>query len=142
MKTTLYFPLLLCSILFFSCSKSSSNPQTPPPTPKTEIDLWVGASSYVFNYISKGKSETNIVSFMQNQSTSNANLSGSIVVSGQGFSLALANPVFNLPPPQNMAISVTFSPTSTGTFTGTVYINHNATNMNTPTTIAISGSAQ
>jgi len=79
---------------------------------------------------------------MQNQSTSNANLSGSIAVSGQYFSLSLGNPVFTLTVGQTLAIPVTFSPTSSGTFKGTVYINHNATNMSTPTTIAISGSAQ
>ena len=136
MKTISYF--LLCSILSFGCSKNSSNSQTPV-TPKTEINMWAGDFGTGFGVVQKGAAKTENL-YIQNLSTSNADLTGYVTVSGQYFSIASGSNFTLHPGSATFGVPITFNPLAVGTFGVAVTITHNATNMSSPIVVSSSGS--
>jgi len=74
-----------------------------------------------------------------NSATSAGSLSGNITVTGSKFSIVNGGGFFSLTPGQSWVVTVRFSPTALGPDSGSVSISHNATNMATPTSVALIG---
>ena len=88
-----------------------------------------------FGNVNTGSSSTQSVTVTN---TGNANVSISqIAAGGTGFTLSGASTPVTLTPNQILTFSVIFSPSSTGSFTGTVTVTSNATG--SPATITLSG---
>jgi hypothetical protein len=75
-----------------------------------------------------------------NDGTSNRVLTGTVQVSGNGFSLQSAS-TFELLPGEGRIFIIRFRPTASGNYSGTLTINHNASNYSSPLNIALKGSA-
>jgi uncharacterized repeat protein (TIGR02543 family) len=75
---------------------------------------------------------------IQNDSASTGLLTGSISVSGTGFKL-LGSSSFQRLPGERRIITVRFQPPSSGDYSGTLSITHNATNYNSPITYSLEG---
>jgi hypothetical protein len=103
----------------------------------TPATLTATPASVTFTGVQTGKTQTQTES-VQNTGGSNATISqGS--VAGSGFSISGLSTPFTLTPGQSTSFSVTFSPASSGNFSGSVAIASNASNPNL--SIALSGSA-
>jgi hypothetical protein len=142
-RITKAFLVVLCSILLFSCKKDESNPQTPAA--KTKIDIenisGIGNPGIYFGQVPVGTSKNfGSISF-GNSKTSNADLVGSVVVSGEYFSLRSGSSDFRLLPGDYIIFPTTFHPLKAGSYTVSISINHNATNMSSPITGTLSGAA-
>jgi hypothetical protein len=88
-----------------------------------------------FGNVNTGGSATQTVT-ITNTGNSNVQIS-QIIISGTAFTLGGASVPVTLTPSQSTTLSVGFSPTSTGTASGTVKVTSNATG--SPVTITISG---
>jgi hypothetical protein len=75
---------------------------------------------------------------IQNDSASTGLLTGSISVSGTGFKL-LGSSSFQRLPGERRIITVRFQPPSSGDYSGTLSITHNATDYNSPITYSLEG---
>jgi hypothetical protein len=75
-----------------------------------------------------------------NDGTSNRVLTGTVQVSGNGFSLQSPS-TFELLPGEGRIFTIRFRPTASGNYSGTLTINHNASNYSSPLNIALQGSA-
>lgn len=75
-----------------------------------------------------------------NDGTSNRVLTGTVQVSGNGFSLQSPS-TFELLPGEGRIFTIRFRPTASGNYSGTLTINHNASNYSSPLNIALKGSA-
>ncbi len=145
MKTILYLPLLLCSVLFFSCKKDSSNPQTSTVTtpPGTVINITITADlayqGYLYFGLNPVSTATTANVIILNPSTSNASLSGSVAVTGTYFSLMSGGPNFLLLPGTEIDILMQYKPLATGNHYGYLTIKHNATTASSPITIPLYG---
>jgi hypothetical protein len=140
MKTILYIPLLFCSLFFFSCSKSSSNPQTP----SAKVDIDFGTDTFNFGTLSISNAPYNSSSnstFISNPSSSNTDLIGNISVLGDYFSLTSGGPSYRLSPGQSLTIVITFRPLAAGSYTGSVSIQHNVPSKSSPIVITLFGKA-
>jgi hypothetical protein len=98
--------------------------------------LSVSTNTLTFGNVSTGASSTLPVT-VTNTGNSNVQIS-QIAASGTGFSLSGAGVPVTLTPSQSLVFSVIFSPTVTGSDSGSVTITSNATG--SPATIALSGS--
>jgi hypothetical protein len=75
-----------------------------------------------------------------NDGTSNRVLTGTVQVSGNGFSLQSPS-TFELLPGEGRIFTIRFRPTASGNYSGTLTITHNASNYSSPLNIALKGSA-
>jgi len=126
--------VVLFTMLFIGgCKKDSSNPATVTPTAQIVMDSVSGISATAVNLgrVQIGKTGDVAVTFRNSQS-STANLTGTIAVSGQYYSLLSSSTSFNLVPGYADSYIVSFSPLTAGTFTGTITLTHNATNVTSP----------
>jgi len=102
-----------------------------PPT------LTANPTSITFTNITVGTTSTQTET-VKNTGGSDAHISA-VSASGTGFSISGINPPLTLSAGQSVSFTVSFSPTSTGSFTGSVTVSSDAQN---PTlTIPLSGSA-
>jgi murein DD-endopeptidase MepM/ murein hydrolase activator NlpD len=79
---------------------------------------------------------------IKNASNSNAVLSGSVGITGGGFSIQSNGGDFQLNPGEQRVVMVRFSPNRVGVHNGTLTITHNATSTSSPKTIALSGNGR
>ena len=96
-----------------------------------------------FSTVNIGQSEQRSAT-ISNALTSQANLTGSVSITGSEYSLATGSSgSFNISVGDSKDIFITFNPSlPEGTKSGTVTINHDATNISSPTTISFTGYAQ
>ncbi len=124
--------LLVLTILFSfsSCQKETSGP--------SETILGnITPTSLDFGYVPLNQSKDMGIT-IKNQSSSTGRLTGTLSVSGTGFSLSSASQ-FNLAPGESLIAYVRFIPTSEAVYSGTLTINHNATNLSSPSTVQLKG---
>jgi hypothetical protein len=125
-----------------SVSLVSNAPDSPTAIPlsgsgvSASLQLSASPSSLDFGNVTEGQTSTKSVT-VSNTGNSNVDIS-QVNVSGAGFSASGLTPPVTLTPGQNATISVVFAPTTSGSATGSVSINSNATN--SQTTIALAGS--
>ena len=74
-----------------------------------------------------------------NQASSTGTLAGNVGVPSPPFSVVSGSGPFSLTPGQSKPVVVRFSPMATGPFSGTLSINHNAGNQNSPINVPLSG---
>lgn len=124
--------LLALAILisFSSCKKETAGPS------ETILGS-ISPSSIDFGYIPLNQSKDMGIT-IKNQSNSTGKLAGTLNVSGNGFSLQSASQ-FNLSPGESLIVYVRFTPTTDGAYTGALTINHNATNLPSPSTVQLKG---
>lgn len=79
---------------------------------------------------------------IDNLSGSTGTISGNISISGRGFSIQNGGGLFSLSAGQSRSLTIRFQPSSSGYFTGSVLIYHNATNISSPIIIQLSGTGQ
>jgi hypothetical protein len=101
----------------------------------TEI-LTLSTNAVSFGNVTNGTSSTQPVT-ITNTGNSNVQISA-ITASGTGYTLSGASVPVTLTPSQRLTFSVVFSPTATGSVSGSVTITSNATG--SPSTITLSGS--
>ncbi len=132
MRKVLKTGLLLLAILlsFSSCKKETSGPS------ETILGS-ISPTSVDFGYIPLNQSK-DMGTTIKNQSSSTGKFTGTLSVSGNGFSLQSASQ-FNLAPGESLIVYVRFTPTSESAYTGTLTINHNATNLPSPLTVQLRG---
>ena len=116
------------SLIFIQCKK---------PTAPEVIEIEVTPGSVDFGVVLVGMSSDQTIT-VKNSSASTGNLTGSVSVSGEGFSL-VGDASFNIEPGGSASITVRFTPTAGGSYTGTLEINHNATNQGSPVKIQLIG---
>lgn len=136
MKSLLKSSLIVALILlvsFMACQKQTSGPSEPSKT----IYISISPSSLNFGYVAVNQSKDMPV-VIKNQNNSAGRLTGTVSVSGNGFSIQGATQ-FNLSPGDSFTIYVRFTPTADGAFNGTLSITHNATNLSSPLTVQLTG---
>lgn len=107
-------------------------------TQSSVINISVSTTSVNFGNVTVGQSSDQNIT-ITNQSSSTGNLTGSVgSVSGQ-FSVVSGGSSFNLTPGQSRTVTIRFSPSSLGQFSGSFSINHNAGNQGSPVTVSLSG---
>ena len=125
------------SITFVSNAATSPSVVTLTGTgvAATEI-LTLSTNTVSFGNVTNGTSSTQTVT-VTNAGNSNVQISA-ITVSGTGFTLSGASVPVTLTPLQKLTFSVIFSPTATGSASGSVTVTSNATG--SPAAITLSGS--
>ncbi len=118
-------------VLLLSCGKDSTEPET-----KT-ITMTLSLNSLNFGNVVVGASKDSTFT-IANEAGSSANLSGTVQVSGDEFSL-LNSGDFDLSPGASKTFTIRFTPASAQSATGNLEISHNATNEKSPLTITLSG---
>ncbi|MBU1613671.1 tandem-95 repeat protein, partial [Patescibacteria group bacterium] len=91
-----------------------------------------------FGNVTVGQPRDEIIT-IANESSSTENLTGSLAISGECFSIVSGDGSFNLSPGQSRQVTVRFSPTSAKSYPGQLSITHNATNQTSPLNISLSG---
>ncbi len=76
---------------------------------------------------------------VSNDNSSTTNLTGTFSVDGAVFRNATGNTSFDIAPGGSHSINVTFSPTSGSSESGTLRVEHNATNTSSPEEVPLSG---
>lgn len=99
----------------------------------------VSSSDLSFGSTTVGNSSADSFS-ISNSSSSNAELTGTVSVTGTGFSIVSGGGSFTLSPGSSRTVSVRFAPPSNLDYSGTVTIDHDATNSSSPTSVSIGGS--
>ena len=150
-KLLILLVVVLCSA---GCQKEDNKTQTPvdnnppvtQPTPPvaTIIDIKLSATSIDFgNVIAASGSTPGGTGYkgftITNPSTSNADLAGSVVITGNYFAIELAGPNYRLLPGTTITIRLTFKPLKGGPAVGSVSIEHNATTKSSPLVISLIG---
>lgn len=132
MRKVLKTGLLLLTILFAfsSCKKETSGPSAT-------ILGSISPTSLDFGYIPLNQSKDMGIT-IKNQSNSTGKFTGTLSVSGTGFSLPNVSQ-FSLSPGESVVVSVRFTPTSEAVYSGTLTISHNATNLSSPSTVQLKG---
>jgi len=149
MKTLILISTITCLVLF-GCKKDSSTPAAPPVTPVINMLIYVNGN-YAVAGISGGiyfqnaqatASGTLVELLIGTDPKTNEALKGSLVVSGQYFSIVegdtAANNVY-ISPGSSQTWYLSFNPRTTGNFRGTLTITHNATNMASPIVATLYG---
>ena len=95
----------------------------------TSIDFGSGAVGQIFD-------QTLTIT---NQTSSTGTLNGTVGNPSGPFSLVSGGGAYSLPAGQSKSVVVRFSPTSTGPFSGTLPITHNAGNQNSPANVPLIG---
>ncbi len=117
-------------ISFSSCKKATTGPSET---------IYMSVSPNVIDFGAVAVNSFKEMRLMiKNERSSNGNLTGSISISGNGFSL-LSGSQFSLSPGESIYVYVRFSPTAGTTYNGTLSINHNATNLSSPKIIQLTG---
>jgi len=104
------------------------------------VNLSISPPLLDFGKVPTGQAATQILS-ITNLASSTVTLDGEVITSSltDPFSVASGGSVFTLAPGQSRSVLVRFSPTSTGTFSDTLFITHNATNQGSPTAMSLTG---
>jgi hypothetical protein len=148
MKTKTIFLIILIGFIFLvGCNKDDNKSQTPidnTPPVVTSIDITVSATALDFGNIKAPSANnpggTGYNGFtITNPSTSNADLTGSVTVTGNYFAIESGGPNYRLLPGTNTTIRLTFKPQTIGRAIGSVSIGHNATKKSSPLIITLSG---
>ncbi|MDI6767412.1 MAG: choice-of-anchor D domain-containing protein [Bacteroidota bacterium] len=105
------------------------------------LNLSVNPASLNFGSVPVGQASDQTLT-IDNSSGSTGSISGNISISGRGFSIQSNGGLFNLSVGQSRSLTVRFLPSSSGNFSGSVLIYHNATNISSPIIIHLSGSGQ
>ncbi len=130
--------LAICNITITSSSGSSGGGSTGGSSGGSSGGSTLSASSTSLNFGAIGVSHTGSQTVtLTNSGNSNVTIS-QVSVSGAGFTVSGSAAGLILSPRQFATVNATFSPSSTGTATGSVKISSNAAN--SPSTIALSGS--
>ena len=102
------------------------------------INMDVTPSLVDFGGVIVGKSVTQTI-VITNASSSTTTLEGSVDSVSGSFSLVSGGGTFSLAPGKSKSVIVSFSPTSTGNFSQSLSITHNATNRVSPTFVSLNG---
>lgn len=102
------------------------------------VNMEVSPGSVDFGGVIVGKSITQTI-VITNASSSTTTLEGSVDSLSGPFSLVSGGGTFSLVPGKSKSITVNFSPTSTGNFSQTLSITHNATNQGSPALVSLNG---
>jgi hypothetical protein len=97
--------------------------------------LTANTTGMVFGNVNLGSSNV-LTTVLTNSGTANIAVSN-VTLAGPGFTASGVSTGMTLTPGQTGALTVTFAPAGTGSVTGTVTVNSNASN--SPITIALSG---
>ena len=111
----------------------SATGSTPPPPAQAILKL--DPAQITFGEIALGQSAEQVITITNTSAT--ATLTGSVGVPAAPFSLAND---FNLGSNASRAVTIRFAPATEGAFTGAISIIHDAGNMPSPATVALSGS--
>ncbi len=104
----------------------------------TVIEISVSPSSLNFESVTVGQYSDKTVN-ITNSSSSTANLTGNVSISGTDYSIISGSGLYNLSPGDSKTITVRFSPFSSGTKSGSLSITHNATNSSSPISVSLTG---
>jgi hypothetical protein len=105
---------------------------------QVEINVSINVNSIDFGQLEIGQSTTE--SFLiTNQATSESDLTGTIEQTSDPFIITSGSGSFSLTAGQTLEIVVQFSPSAENTYFADLIVNHSATNLTTPTTIALQG---
>ena len=123
--------------------KEESNPvqqsnKTPPET-KTVIEIEVPRTYIDFGNTHITPSGKTGGIGITNSNASNAELTGTVTVTGEYFFLDAGGPSFRIAPNSTASISVRFTPKKVGYAAGTLSIEHNSPSKNSPISVALSG---
>ncbi len=133
MKNT--FGFLLIAILFMSVV--SCGKKTTAPKEEKVINMVLSLQSIDFGKVKIGQQRDTTFS-IENKSNSNAKLVGSVSITGDGFQI-LGTTSFSLDPGKKHVFTVQFAPNQSGSVSGSISIDHNATNLDKPATINLNG---
>jgi len=122
---------------------NQSSPTTVPlggtgAAPVVNIDVSPNPANFSSVVVGAATSQTLIIT---NLPTSTGLLEGNIDTSSLSspFTVATGGGSFSLEPGKSRSIIVSFSPSSVGPFSGTLFITHNATNQSSPTGVSLNG---
>ena len=102
------------------------------------INISVSPTSISFGNVAVGQSRDTPVT-ITNQSSSTGTLTGNVTISGTDFSIFSGADSYSLYPGQSRTVTVRFSPSSATSRSGSLSIEHNATNQTTPFNVSLSG---
>jgi hypothetical protein len=102
------------------------------------INLSINPTSISFGNMAVGQTD-NQVFMVTNEASSTDTLEVNAGSLSAPFSIVSGGGIFSLAPGKSRPILVSFSPTSPGTFSQTLSIAHNATNVSSPVNVAIQG---
>jgi len=116
---------------FIGCKKQTTGP--------SEV-IYIKVSPSSLNFGTVPITFTKDMSLIvKNERNSTGRLNGSVNVSGAGFSVQ-GSSQFNLAPGESISVVIRFAPTSGSNYSGKVVITHNATNIQSPYEVQLSGS--
>ena len=87
-----------------------------------------------------GQSIDKLYTFV-NDAGSGSKLTGTVKITGDSFYIVNGSGTFSLLPGASRTVKVRFLPSGVGSFSGTLIINHNASNRATPLNVILAGSA-
>ncbi len=105
------------------------------------IDISVNPQSIDFGTVATAQSLDTTVS-ITNSASSTADLTGSVNITGIGYSILSGSGSYGLSPGQSKTVTVRFSPSSAIAYDGTLTVTHNATNTSSPVTISLAGTGE
>jgi hypothetical protein len=129
-----------------SITHNATNALSPIPISLTGtgmdyIEISVSPTSLDFGSVTVVQSLDKTVSF-SNSSSSTANLTGIVTISGTHYSIISGGGSYDLSPGYPRTVTVRFSPSgvsSLGTQSGSLSISHNGTNASSPITVPLTG---
>ena len=130
--------VILLLTLLISCSKSDP---ADVPNNQTNASVSVTPATLSFDGVAPGQSLDRYIT-VSNTSTAAGNVSGTLNISGTGFSIVSGSPTFNLAKGQSTVFTVRFSPNASANFNGTVSISHNSSTVANPITVSLIGSTE
>ncbi len=136
MNTKFNFSRILSRLIIFLLAVCFSTCNKP-----IDIRLTISTPSIKFGIVSIGQNLDHSCT-IRNSSTSTANLTGSVILNGSGFSIISGDGSFDLAPGDSIKVTIIFAPTSATGYSGSLKITHNATNQSSPTTVTLSGTGQ
>jgi hypothetical protein len=102
------------------------------------VNITVNPTSINFGNVNIGQISDQTLT-ITNGPNSTGDLSGSISISGNGFSIVSGGGSYNLSPGGTRNVVVRFSPNQSGSHTGSLSITHNAGNQSSPVPVPLSG---
>ncbi|MBI3365840.1 MAG: choice-of-anchor D domain-containing protein [Ignavibacteriae bacterium] len=127
--------IVLTVLVGVACSCSDA-PLADDNQPRVQIVV----SSLELNYGLVPTNETSEQSIeITNSFSFGRTLSGTINISGNGFSIIKGGEPFNLAPGESRAVVVRFKPQSLSSYTGSLTISHNGLNVSNPIVITLKG---
>jgi hypothetical protein len=116
------------------------NPMEVPLNGKgiSGVNLLINTTPIDFGNVIVGKSVNQILT-IANLSTSANTLTASVGNLSDPFAVVSGGGTLSLAPGESQSVLISFSPTSSGTFSQTLSITHNATNQTNPVSVPVSG---